>query len=125
MKKFVLDDESLLYGFLDEMDISYVSIFQEAIQSRFPVLTSEETDQLTERFWDELDMAMGDSDIRNLISAESYEEKEVEESTGLWGHFFFEIRDVDQTCKYYEDELKAIMTELVENLITEGKLNPA
>ncbi len=124
MKKFVLDDESLLYGFFDEMDISYASIFQEALQSRFPALTSEAADQLTDQFWDEMDMAIGESDIRNMISAESYEEEEVEESSGLWGHFFFEIVDVDQTRKDFEDELKTVMTALVVTLINEGKISP-
>ena len=124
MKKFVLDDESLLYGFLDEMDISYASIFQECLQSRFPALTCEAANQLTEQFLDEMDMALGESDIRNMISAESYEEEDVEESSGLWGHFFFEIRDVYQTCKDFEDELKIVMTALVDKLINEGKINP-
>jgi hypothetical protein len=120
MKKFVLDDENLISGFFDQLDIYPVGIFAKILQQHFPEVKDDDAIQIAENFSDEIDNTIGISGIRSSIEAEADSESFVEESTGLWGHFSFEIRDAEETKARFEAEINDYITKLFKQLKKQG-----
>jgi hypothetical protein len=120
MKEFTLDDDNILWSFFDEMNISYSEIFETSLQKKLPQATTEDLAKYTEEFIDDIHAAIEKSGIKSSIKVEAKEE-EVEEGTGLWGHFTFKISNEDKTKKFFEKELESIMIELIKRLMKKGR----
>jgi hypothetical protein len=123
MKEFTLDDENIIHGFFDEMNISCDEIFEQVLQIEIPMLSYEAVQQIVEDSYDDIQDAIGNSGIRFTIEAEADEEVEVDEASGLWGHYKFVIRNEAKTKSFFEKEISQIMRILVKQLIVEGRLN--
>jgi hypothetical protein len=122
MKEFTLDDENIIHGFFDEMNISCDKIFEQVLEIEIPKLSNGEAQQIVEDCYDDIQDAIGNSGIRNTIEAEADEEVEVEDANGLWGHYKFIIRNETKTKSFFEKEIGKIMTVLVKQLEAEGRL---
>jgi hypothetical protein len=119
--EFTLDDENIVFGFLDEMDISVHSIFEEVLMKNHPQFTEKDAENILERHYDQIYDYI-QSEINNEIISESYEEEEIEESSGLWGHYKFEYTDegASRTKNHFENLLNKILTEVIAELAEQG-----
>jgi len=120
MLQFTLDDEDLIWGFFEELNISPQDLFLEVIHENLKIAISKEN-EFWEQFDDELQDFIGECGIRNFIEAEGTEEYEEDESTGTWGYFEFEIIDEDRTKDSIEKELKNELAKLVKKLNKAGR----
>jgi hypothetical protein len=121
-KEFILDDENLIFGFFDEMGISVHSVFNDALMTKFPQFTEKEVAIIFENNLDEIYDFIFQSEIGDEIKCESFMEEEIEESTGLWGYYKFEILDEPGVKKYFEELLYKILLEMIVKLKEEGQL---
>lgn len=121
-KKFVLDDETLVYGFFKELDINPTGIFASVIMKVFPEMEYDTATDWAEHFCDEMDSAIG-SDIRLTIEGMADEIEEVSEATGLWGHYHFDINNVSEVENQIEQELEKCFLPVVKELKKKGAFN--
>lgn len=122
-KIFVLDDENLVYGFFDELGICPTSIFAGVIIEFFPEMEYDKADEWAEYFADDIDTAIGAYGFQSMIEGEADETEEVEEATGLWGHFHFKITNVGAVQNRFEDALVRCFRPVVKRLKKEGEFN--
>jgi hypothetical protein len=124
MLNFTLDDETLLWGFFDILGISHQDLFLEVIRVELNIIIPKEyTDMFLESVEEELKDFISECGIRTYIEAEAIDEFEVDESTGTWGHYVFEIHDDERTKDDIEKELKREFSSLVKKMHKEGRFN--
>lgn len=122
MLEFTLDDENIIWGFFEELNISHQDLFLEIIQEKLRIIIQKDNEnEFLEHFDDELQEFIGECGIRHFIEAEGIEEYEEDESTGTWGYYVFEIDDEELTKASIEKELKNELAKLVKKLNKEGK----
>src|SRR5688572_9721479 len=119
MKKFTLCEEALIWDFFDELDISYLAIFQEELQKIIPKLTEEEADTILEELSDDVHNALTDSDLVGEIKSWAVEEFEVEEASGLWGYYTFEIDEESEEISSIKHMTKEAAVVIIDQMMKE------
>jgi hypothetical protein len=116
MLKFTLAEDSLPFSYFEELDFSFEDLAIMCINKKFPQLSYEECENVFEEnsdlFTDEM-YELKDSDVINDYCVG---EEEVDEGSGTWGYYHFEIDDIDKVKSELEVEVLRLFDEIVENL---------
>lgn len=106
--EFTLEDENLVFGYLDNVDIDLWdvidSIYLDRLVSLKDALDKKQIENLMDHYNDLIF-----SKFRDFVECRADEFEEIEDATGLWGHYSFVI--VDQIKERFEavEELKSII----------------
>ena len=124
MLNFTLDDENLIWGFFDELNISHQDLFLEVIQEKLKITIPKDIkNEFLEHFDDDLQDFIGECGIRYSIKAIAIDENEVDEAVGTVGYFEFEIEDEEGVKTSIEQELKSDFANFVKKLNIQGRFN--
>jgi len=106
--EFTLDDENLVFGYLDNVEIHLYDVIDSIYLARLVSLKDALEKKQIENLMDQYNDLIF-SEFRNFVECRADEFEEIEDATGLWGHYSFVI--VDQTKEQGEaiEELKKII----------------
>ena len=115
---FTLAENELPFNFFDEVGFSYYNIIIDCIKRKFTLLTESECDTFFENHEDDFTELLYELRDSDPISGNQIGESEVDESTGTFGYFDYEISDVKNVRLELENEVRL----LVKGLLTELEL---
>ncbi len=120
MRQFSISKDSLVWGFLKEMNIDFESAFTRVFQKKFPNYTKSQVEEFLAEHWDEITEPIEEyrGTLYDSIDFLSSEDEEVEESSGTWGYAIFSIEDEEKTKKEIletlEWEIEASIDQVME-----------
>jgi len=121
---FTLSEDSLPFSFFDEVQFSYEQSVIESIQEKYSDLTIEECTEVYNSNYDIIDEVVFQMSSESSILGYQVGESEVDESTGTWGYFEYEISDFNLIKTELDTDLKSLMRDFLKdkNLNEEGIL---
>jgi hypothetical protein len=108
MLKFVLDDENLVFGYLDEIGVCLHEVVESIYLEKYPSFREMVNKKQLEHLMDHYS-EFAYSEFRDFVGNRADEFEEIEEATGLWGHYSFAIRDLNEEQVKAAEELKSIV----------------
>ena len=114
MKKFTLAENSLPFDYFDEIGFSFKELAIEAIKIKFTTLSYTECEIIFEDNYDLISDKMYELRDSEAISDYCIGEEEIDESSGTWGYYHYEIDDLKKAI---------IKLEAKSKLLLEGLLN--
>jgi hypothetical protein len=116
MKEFTLAEDSLPFDFFEEIGFSFQEIAIECIQNKFTTLSHPECENIFEDNYDLFSEKMYELRDSEAISDYCIREEEIDESSGTWGYFHYEIEDIDKAKLKLEKEARELLEEVVNDL---------
>lgn len=118
MIEFTLAEDSLPFNYLEELDISMDRLAIRCINEKFPHLNLEECENIFEEHIDIISDKLYELKDSNAINNYCVGEEEIDESSGTWGYYHFEIDDIEKA----RDELEREVMNLLEEVVAEIEL---
>jgi hypothetical protein len=116
MKEFTLAEDSLPFNFFEEIELSFQEIAVECIKEGLITLSHSECESIFEVNYDLFSEKMYDARISEAISDYCVGEEEIDESTGAWGYFHYEIEDGNKAKLELGMNVKILFDEVVDDL---------
>lgn len=116
MKEFTIPEDSLPFVFFEELGFSYQEIAMECIKNKFATLSHSECENIFEDNYDLFSEKMYELRNSEAISDYCVGEEEIDESSGTWGYFHYEIDDIKKAKLKLEKEVKDLLEEVVNDL---------
>lgn len=116
MKVFTLAEDSLPFDFFDEIGFSYQEIAIECIKNKFNTLSHSECENIFDDNFDLFSEKMYELRNSEAISDYCVGEEEIDESSGTWGYFRYEIDDINKAKLKLDEEVKDLLEEVVNDL---------
>ena len=116
MTKFTLAEDSLPFNYFEELDISFENLAVMCINKKFPQLSYEESESVFEENSDSFSDKMHELKDSHAINDYCVGEEEIDESSGTWGYFHFEIDDIEKAKNKLEQEVIDLLEEVVEEI---------
>jgi hypothetical protein len=116
MEEFTLAEDSLPFDFFEEIGFSYQEIAIECIKNKFNTLTEADCEIIFENNYDDFSEKMYELRTSAAIFDYCVSEEEIDEGSGTWGYFHFEIDDVNIVKLKLEKEVRDLVEEVVNNL---------
>ena len=116
MKEFTLAEDSLPFDFFEEIGFSFHEIAIECIKNKFTTLSLSECENIFEENYDLFSEKMYELRDSESISEYCVGEEEIDESSGTWGYFHYEIDDLNEAKLKLEKEAKNLLEEVVNDL---------
>ena len=113
MLKFTLAEDSLPFNYFEELDFSFENMAIICINKKFPQLSYEESERVFEENSDLFSDKMYELKDSQAINDYCVGEEEVDESSGTWGYYHFEIDDVEKAKSKLEQEVIDLLEEVV------------
>ena len=116
MKTFTIGEDSLVWDYFDEIDFNYTGFVIDYLKKKFPKLGDNEAEELYEANSDlftELEY-----EIKTSAAIQDYciGEEEIDEASGTWGYFTFEIKDVEEAVEKLEKELDGLFEGVIDKV---------
>ncbi len=94
MLKFVLDDENLVFGYLDEIEVGLDEVVEAIYLRKYPSFTEVVHEKQFQQLMDHYsDVVYGE--LHSFVESRAEDVEEIEESSGCWGHYTFAIKDLE------------------------------
>jgi hypothetical protein len=103
--KFTLAEDSLPFNYFEELDFSFENMAINCINKKFPQLSYEESERVFEENSELFSDKMYELKDSQAINDYCVGEEEVDESSGTWGYYHFEIDDVEKAKSKLEEEV--------------------
>jgi hypothetical protein len=116
MTKFTLAEDSLPFNYFEELDFSFENLAVMCINKKFPQLSQEECENAFEENSDLFSDKMYELKDSHAINDYCVGEEEIDESSGTWGYFHFEIDDVEKAKNKLEHEVMELLEEVIVEL---------
>ena len=116
MLKFTLAEDSLPFNFFEELDFFFEDLAILCINRKFPQMSYEECENVLEDNTDFFSDKMYELKDSHVINDYCVGEEEVDESSGTWGYYHFEIDDVEKAKNKLGQEVIDLLEEAVEEI---------
>lgn len=116
MLKFALAEDSLPFNYFEELDFSFENVAIKCINKKFPQLSYEESESVFEENSDLFSDKMYELKDSHAINDYCVGEEEIDESSGTWGYFHFEIDDVEKAKNKLEQEVIDLLEEVISEI---------
>lgn len=111
--EFTLSEDELPFNYFDEIDFCYQSVVIECIIEKYPNLNEEQAQEICEQNIDAINDEI--TELRNGdLMGYSYEEEEVDEGSGTWGYFHFDVTDVVVARREMTEETRGLMRSFLK-----------
>jgi hypothetical protein len=116
MKEFTIAEDSMPFDYFDEIEFSFQELAIKCIKTKFPTLSHQECEITFEDNYDLFSEKM--YELRDSAAINDYciGEEEIDESSGTWGYFHYEIDNIKMARMKLEEEAKILLEEVVNNL---------
>ncbi len=116
MLKFTLAEDSLPFNYFEELDFSFETLAIKCINKKFPQLSYEESENVFEENSDLFSDKMYELKDSHVINDYCLGEEEIDEGSGTWGYFHFQIEDVDKAKNKLEQEVLDLLEEVIAEI---------
>jgi len=116
MKEFTIAEDSLPFDFFEEIGFSFQELAIECIKNKFTTLSNSECEILFEANYDLFSEKMYELRDSDAINDYCIGEEEIDESSGTWGYFHYEVEDIKKALMKIEEEAKILLEEVVNEL---------
>jgi hypothetical protein len=116
MKEFTIEEDFLPLGFFYEIECAIDAIAIDCLKRKFPNLTEAEYKLMYEENYDLFEQSL--FAIRDSSAIHDYcvGTEEIDEATGTWGYYHFEVGDLDKARADLAKEAALIFDEAVNEL---------
>jgi hypothetical protein len=116
MKEFTLAEDSLPFDFFEEIGFSFQELAIECVKNKYTTLTHSECEIICEDNYDLFSESMFELRDSDAIKDYCIGEEEIDESSGTWGYFHFEVDDIKKAKIKLKEEAKILLEEVVNDL---------
>ena len=116
MKKFTLAEDSLPFGYFDVIGFSFRESSIKCIKRKFTNLSHSECETVFEDNYDLFSEKMYELRDSDAINDYCIGEEEIDESSGTWGYFQYEVDDIKKVLIKLEDEVEILLDEVLSDI---------
>lgn len=118
MKTFTIGEDCFVWNYFDEIEFSYPEFVQEYLKKQFPKMSEDDIEELYEKNCDLFNDLEYEIKTSDALQDYCIGEEEIDEASGTWGYYTFEIKDLEEA----RTKLKDLLEGLFEDVIDQVKL---
>ena len=121
MIEFSLAEDSMPFNFFKEIGFSFEELAIDCIKTKFDTLSHSECEIIFEDNYDLFSEKIYELRDSDTINDYCIGEEEIDESSGTWGYFHYEVDDVKKARLKLQEEAKLLLEEVVNDFEIEDQ----
>jgi hypothetical protein len=116
MKEFTVEEDFLPLGFFYEIECAIDAIAIDCLKRKFPSLTDAEYKLMYEENYDLFEQSLFALRDSSAIHDYCVGTEEIDEGTGTWGYYHFEVTDLGKAREELTKEVAKIFDEAINEM---------